>query len=118
MTHSTFTSIFATDLHNFDEQVIKASHLKPILVDLWADWCSPCRVIAPILDKIVSEFDDQISIAKIEVDDGENMKIAGHYQVRGFPTIILFQYGEEQARFSGAKPLNFIRHFIEQHAQL
>ena len=111
-------SIFVADLHDFDERVIKASHSKPVLIDLWADWCSPCRVIAPILEKLVTEFEDNISIAKIEVDDGDNMKIAGHYQVRGFPTLILFQYGEEKARFSGAKPLTFIRHFIEEHAEL
>jgi len=111
-------SIFVADLHNFDELVIKASHTKPVLIDLWADWCSPCRVIAPILEKVIKEFEGQITIAKVEVDDGDNMKIAGHYQVRGFPTLILFQHGEEKARFSGAKPLTFIRHFIEQHAEL
>jgi len=111
-------SIFVADLHNFDELVITASHTKPVLIDLWADWCSPCRVIAPILEKVIKEFEGQITIAKVEVDDGDNMKIAGHYQVRGFPTLILFQHGEEKARFSGAKPLTFIRHFIEQHVEL
>lgn len=111
-------SIFVTDLHNFDEQVLKQSHQHPVLIDLWADWCSPCKVIAPILEKVMDEFEGQISIAKIEVDDGDNMKIAGHYQVRGFPTLILFQNGEERARFSGAKPLSFIRQFIEEHADL
>jgi len=111
-------SIFSTDLSNFDAKVIQASHDKPILVDLWADWCSPCLVIAPILEKAIKEFDNQICLAKIEVDDGDNMKIAGHYKVRGFPTIILFQYGNEIARFSGAKPLQFVRQFIEEHADL
>lgn len=111
-------SIFAVDLHDFENSVIKASHEKPILVDLWAEWCSPCLVIAPILEKVMHEFKDEIAIAKVEVDEGENMKLAGRYQVRGFPTIILFQHGKEVARFSGAKPLNFIRGFIEEHAEL
>ena len=111
-------SIFNVDLHDFDRLVIEASHAQPVLIDLWADWCSPCRVIAPILEKLVIEFENKISIAKIEVDEGDNMKIAGHYQVRGFPTLILFQNGEEKGRFSGAKPLSFIRHFIEDHAEL
>jgi thioredoxin 1 len=111
-------SIFAASLDDFDERVIKASHDKPILVDLWAEWCSPCRVIAPVLKTITTEYEGQIAVAKVEVDDGENMKLAGHYQVRGFPTIILFQYGEERARFSGAKPLNFIRSFIDEHAEI
>ena len=111
-------SIFAADLHDFQQRVVEASHEKPILVDLWADWCSPCIVIAPILEKVSKEFGDKLGIAKVEVDDGDNMKIAGHYTVRGFPTLILFQNGEEKGRFSGAKPLQFIRHFIEEHADI
>lgn len=112
------STIFSTDLAHFDSTVIQASHETPILVDLWAEWCSPCVVIAPILEKAIHEFDNQIHLAKVEVDDGENMKIAGHYKVRGFPTIILFQNGEEINRFSGAKPLQFIRQFIEENAEL
>jgi len=112
------SSIFSTNVTDFESAVIQASHSKPILVDLWADWCSPFIVIAPILEKAIKEFDNQISLAKIEVDDGENMKIAGHYKVRGFPTIILFQHGKETARFSGAKSLQFIRQFIEENTDL
>lgn len=111
-------SIFIADLLTFDQTVIQASHSKPILVDLWADWCSPCLVLSPLLEKINSEYGDRIGIAKVEVDEGDNMKIAGHYKVRGFPTVILFVQGIEVARFSGAKPLHFIREFIEQHANL
>ena len=111
-------SIFVVDLHSFETDVIKASHTRPILVDLWADWCSPCLMIAPVLEKVSKEFGDQLGIAKLEVDDGDNMKIAGHYKVRGFPTLILFQEGIEVGRFSGAKPLQFIRSFIEEHADL
>jgi len=111
-------TIFIVDLNSFDKLVIEASNNKPILVDLWAEWCAPCRVIAPILEDIADEFAGEIGVAKIEVDEDENMKIAGRYQVRGFPTLILFQHGKEQARFSGAKPLHFIKEFVEQHADL
>ena len=111
-------AIFVVDLHEFDDKVLKASHEKPVLVDLWADWCSPCLVIAPILEKLVHELDGKISIAKVEVDDGDNMKLAGHYKVRGFPTLILFQNGNEVGRFSGAKPLQFIRNFIDEHSTI
>lgn len=111
-------SIFTVDLHTFNKLVIEASHEKPILLDLWADWCAPCRVIAPLLETIADEFEGELGIAKIEVDEDENMKIAGKYQVRGFPTLILFQFGEEKARFSGARPLQFIREFIEQNCEL
>ena len=110
-------SLFVVDLPEFDDKVIKASHERPILVDLWADWCSPCRVIAPILENVAHEFEGQIGIAKVEVDDGDNMKLAGHYKVRGFPTIILFHNGDEVGRFSGAKPLQFIRNFIDEHTK-
>lgn len=110
--------IFVVNLDDFEEKVIQASQHKPILVDLWAEWCGPCRVIAPILEQLADEMADEIGIAKIEVDEEDNMKIAGRYQVKGFPTLILFQHGEEQARFSGARPLGFIRDFIEQHAEL
>lgn len=110
--------IFVVNLDDFEEKVIQASQHKPILVDLWAEWCGPCRVIAPILEQLADEMDGEIGIAKIEVDEDDNMKIAGRYQVKGFPTLILFQYGEEQARFSGAKPLGFIRDFVDQHTEL
>lgn len=111
-------NIFTCDLQDFQSKVIEASHERPILIDLWAEWCSPCRVVAPLLETIAHEFNGNLGIAKIEVDEDENMKIAGNYQVRGFPTLILFQNGVELARFSGAKPLSFIRDFIEQYAQL
>ncbi len=107
--------IFDVDLEQFDEKVIKASDEKPVLVDLWADWCSPCLVIAPILKKLIAEYDGEIKLAKVEVDEGENMKLAGHYKVRGFPTVLLIIKGEEVARFSGAKPLSFLRNFVNEN---
>jgi len=110
--------IFDIDLEQFEEQVIQASHQHPVLIDLWADWCPPCVVIGPILEKVISEFAGTVKLARIEVDEGDNMKIAGRYQVRGFPTIILFQHGEEKGRFSGAKPQHAVEDFIHQHADL
>jgi thioredoxin 1 len=103
------------DLHDFDSAVLAASHEHPVLVDFWADWCSPCLVIAPVLERVIAEYDGAVRLAKLEVDAGENMKLAGHYRVRGFPTIILFSQGKEQGRFSGAHPAPYIRAFIEQH---
>ena len=107
--------IFDVDYEQFDDRVIKASDDRPILVDLWAEWCSPCLVIAPVLKKLIDEYDGDILLAKVEVDEGENMKLAGHYKVRGFPTVLLIMHGEEVARFSGAKPLSFLREFIDSH---
>lgn len=107
--------IFNVDYEHFEDMVIKASSEKPVLVDLWAEWCSPCLVIAPVLKKLIDEYDGRIRLAKVEVDEGENMKLAGHYKVRGFPTVLLIVEGEEVARFSGAKPLSFLRNFIDDN---
>lgn len=104
--------IYAVGYEDFDTRVIQASHERPILVDLWAEWCAPCRVIAPVLERAIAEYRGGIHLAKVEVDVGENMKLAGHYRVRGFPTVILFEGGVERARFHGARPLHYIREFI------
>ena len=107
--------IFDVDLEEFDEKVLAASNESPVLIDLWAEWCSPCLVIAPLLKELIPEYEGAIKLAKIEVDENENMKLAGRYQVRGFPTIIMISEGVEVDRFSGAKPLSFMRDFIDQN---
>jgi len=107
--------IYDVDLEQFDDRVLAASHDVPVLIDLWAQWCSPCLVIAPLLKQLVEEHEGKLKLAKSEVDEGENMKLAGHYKVRGFPTIILIINGEEVARFSGAKPLSFLRDFVNEN---
>ena len=107
--------IFDVDLEHFENKVLAASNDLPVLVDLWAEWCSPCLVIAPVLKKLIDEYDGKLQLAKVEVDEGENMKLAGHYKVRGFPTVLLINKGEEVARFSGAKPLSFLRNFIDEN---
>lgn len=110
--------IFDVDLHDFDARVLHASMEKPVLVDFWADWCSPCLVIAPILTRVVESYAGDVLLAKLEVDEGENMKLAGRYKVRGFPTIILFEQGEARAHFSGVKMQHQIEVFIEEHVSL
>ncbi len=110
--------IFDTDLNSFDQNVLLASNTIPVLVDFWADWCGPCIVIAPILNQVINEMSGQIKLAKLEVDEGKNMKLAGRYKVRGFPTIMLFEQGQEVARFSSAKPKHFIESFIFEHSKM
>ena len=110
--------VFDISLEDFDKKVIEASYDKPVLVDLWAEWCSPCIVLAPVLNTLINEFEGDLLLAKVEVDEDENMKLAGRYAVKGFPTVILFKDGQELARFSGAKPLSFLRAFIDEHIAL
>jgi len=110
--------IIETHYETFDKDVIQQSHTTPVILDLWAEWCPPCLMIAPVLKQLIHDYEGKIILAKVEVDEGENMKIAGHNKVRGFPTIMLFQNGEEKARFSGAKPKHFIDDLIQQHFEL
>lgn len=109
--------IYDTDLEHFEQQVIEASRRQPVLVDFWADWCPPCVVLAPVLEQVVQARQGEVRLAKLEVDEGENMKLAGRYQVRGFPTVILVRDGVEQARFTGAQPASCIEQFIDEHGR-
>ena len=102
-------------LEQFDRRVLETSRRRPVLVDFWADWCRPCLVLAPVLEQALSGFGGRVLLAKVEVDAGENMKLAGHYRLRGFPTVILFRGGEEVARFTGARPQRWIRDFLQRH---
>ena len=107
--------IFDVTEDNFDDLVIAASEQHTIMVDFWAEWCPPCRALTPVLEKIVSKADSTVQLAKVEVDD--NMHLAGRYGLRGFPTVILFQNGEERGRFSGFKPQAEVEDFIEDNLE-
>jgi thioredoxin len=84
----------------FDEHV-KSSDV-PVLVDFWAEWCGPCKMISPVLEEIAEEQAGKIQIVKVNVDD--SLKVAGRFEVMSIPTLILFKDGEPQMRLIGAKP--------------
>lgn len=108
------TNIFDVDLDDFERDVVQASGEGPVLVDFWADWCPPCLALAPVLYRVIDEYEGEVKLAKVEVDEGDNMKLAGRYQVRGFPTVLMFVDGEVVGRFDSARPAGFIRQFIDE----
>ncbi|HAO32664.1 MAG TPA: thioredoxin TrxA [Candidatus Competibacter sp.] len=83
---------------SFEAEVLKAD--KPVLVDYWAEWCGPCRMIAPILDEIAGQYEDRIKICKLNVD--ENQNTPPKYGIRGIPTLMLFRNGNVEATKVGA----------------
>lgn len=105
--------IFDAGVDDFKEKVLEASRERPVLVDFTADWCGPCIALTPVLNKVIPEYEGRIVLAKVDAD--ENMKLCGHYRLRGFPTVLLFRDGEEVDRFTSARPAHFVREFIDRH---
>lgn len=97
-----------TDL-SFKADVIDSD--KPVLVDFWAEWCGPCKMIGPALEEISEELGDRVTIAKVNID--ENPDAPGRYGVRGIPTMILFKGGEATATKVGAAPKSALKGWIE-----
>lgn len=107
--------IFDTDTHHFETDVVEASKQHLVMVDLWAEWCGPCHFLSPVLEKVIPTYAGRVTLAKVEVDEGDNMKIAGRNGARGFPTVLLYKNGEVVDRFHSAKPEHFVREFIDKH---
>ena len=101
--------VYLTD-DSFKSEVLDST--SPVLVDYWAEWCGPCKAIAPILDEIAEEYAGKIKIAKINIDD--NPGIAPNYGVRGIPTLMIFKNGEVEATKVGALSKSQLAAFIDQ----
>lgn len=100
--------IHVTD-SSFDEDVLKSD--RPVLLDFWAEWCGPCKMIAPILDEIAGEYAGKVTIAKINVD--ENPKTPMRFNVRGIPTLILFKNGQAEGQKIGAVRKTDVATFLD-----
>jgi len=111
--HTHDTSKFSYDVEEatFQDLVVARSAEKPVLMDIGADWCAPCKVLAPKLEKLVREYAGGFLLARVDAD--ENMRIAGHHGVRGFPTVIAYSRGQEINRFHSAQSDHFLRRFID-----
>ena len=95
----------------FDESVLQSS--TPVLVDFWAEWCGPCKNIAPVVDAIAKEYQGKLQVAKVDIQD--NQETPAKYGVRGIPTLILFKDGEAQASRVGDMTQSELTAFLEEH---
>ena len=90
----------SVDDNNFDQMVLQVE--KPVLVDFWATWCGPCRVVAPIVDELAEEYDGRINFTKVDVD--QNPKTATRYKIMSIPTLLIFKNGEPVSHIVGIRP--------------
>lgn len=98
----------ATD-GNFDELVLKSD--KPVIVDFWAEWCGPCRMVGPIVEEVGADYDGKVVVAKLDVDN--NPGVTAKYGIRNIPTILFFKNGEVADKQVGAVPKNMIVNKLE-----
>ena len=106
----------AQHIHYITDATFEAEVLQsptPVLVDNWAEWCGPCKMIAPILDEVANEYNDRLKVAKLNID--ENQHIPQKYGIRGIPTLMLFKNGNIEATKVGALSKSQLTAFIDSH---
>ena len=96
---------------NFEQEVLKSD--KPVVVDFWAVWCAPCRMVAPTVDAIAEEYLGRAKVGKLNVD--ENQAVTSRYNIRGIPTLLLFKNGQVQEQIVGAASKDNIVKLLEKH---
>jgi len=110
MEKQTVTSTITVNDENFDDEVLRSDI--PVLVDFWAEWCGPCKVVGPTVEALASDYQGKVKVAKLNVDD--NPEAAGRFGVRSIPTLIVFKDGEAQQAAVGVKPKGQLAELIEK----
>ena len=96
---------------NFEQDVLNST--QPVLVDLWATWCAPCRMMSPTVDAVATEFAGRAKVGKLNVDD--NIAVASRYGIRSIPTILLFKGGQIQEQLVGTAPKDTLSKLLDKH---
>jgi putative thioredoxin len=105
--------VFDTTLASFEQDVILRSKQVPVLVDFWAEWCGPCKALGPVLEKLAGEFAGGFALAKVDVD--KEQQLAGYFQIKSIPTVMLLKDGQIVDGFPGALPEGQLREFLQHH---
>ncbi|WP_296183840.1 thioredoxin [Pseudomonas sp. UBA1879] len=108
--------IFDATTATFDQLVIENSFHKPVLVDFWAEWCAPCKVLMPLLKQIAESYQGELLLAKVDCDAEPD--VVGRFGIRSLPTVVLFKDGQPVDGFAGAQPESEIRKLLEPHVKL
>lgn len=108
--------IFDVSSDTFDQLVLENSRHKPVLVDFWAGWCAPCKVLMPLLEKITESFAGELLLAKVDCD--AEVFLTERFGIRSLPTVVLFKDGQPVDGFAGAQPESAIRALLEQHVSV
>lgn len=98
---------------NFQKEVIEASKTMPVVVDFWAEWCGPCRMLGPIIERLAKEFNGKVKVVKLNVDDSQ--ETSQQYEIMSIPAVKLFKDGQVKDEFVGVQPEQVIRKWIESH---
>ena len=107
------SNIVDADIQSFAAEVIEASREQLVMVDFWAPWCGPCRLIAPVLEELAAENGDAVKITKVNVD--ENQALAGQYGIRSIPSLLFFKDGQVLEMVVGAHPKDTLQSKITEH---